>query len=262
MLCFQYPEGPRLMKTILQNPDQVHLLFDQIGGEIYDKKGKQVKDEVKWWLNSKRQSFSGQAYLDQIEKNAVYLSESTHALCHAITKYLSTGEPIIPRDQVAAYTQYTRINPSQYSQPYHLNYLRNGCMGCPVHSEHKRYAGWRELRLAGNWSTYIEEMEFSYQFFQATCIVSQSYCIGLLRNPQFAGIGRRIPQQTLFDIAFFRIGVWASMCINNIRIAGLSPREWLEQQMQQQSQETKKPQSSIELKKLKARKKKWWQFWK
>jgi tetratricopeptide (TPR) repeat protein len=183
-----------------QEARQVRLLFDQYGKEIAAKLGNQIKSTADQWLIEKQQFYKGEAYLDQIEKNAVYLEEGTLAVNLAIAQYLFQGEPVLGSDEISDFVLYTRVTQSQQTTPFHLNFIRSGCIGCPVHDQHSRYVGWRNMRLSGDWSQYMDELEFSCKYYQATYLMSQQYLTAFLQNHELAGSARYISPQELIEV--------------------------------------------------------------
>jgi hypothetical protein len=208
---------------------QVRLLFDRCGSDVIYKNRDQIKSIAEEFVRQKQQEFRGDAYLDQIEKNAIYLREGTYALNRAIVRYLSQGEPILRPEEVADFVLQTRVLQPKQTTIHHLSFLREGCTGCPVHNDHSPYEALRQMRLSGDWSKYIDELEFCCKYFQASYVVSQLYLTAFLDNHELAGSAGQIPPHKLEEVVNAHVLLWSNLCLDNVRVLteGLRAQEEL-----------------------------------
>jgi len=200
------------MGTRFREEGQVRLLFDQYANAMVDSVV-EAGNKAKEYILEKRRDHRGDAYLDQLEKNSIYLSEGTYALCVAIAQYLAAGTPRLSQNQIMSYVLQTRMTQPQQSTPYHLNFLRQGCAGCPVHKDHGRYAELRELRLSGNQSEYLNELELACKYGQASFTLSQLFLAAFLQDHSLAASAKDIRIPNLLDVALERVGNWTHITI-------------------------------------------------
>lgn len=197
---------------MLRSAGEVRGFIEMIFVQLDDMVGDSVSSQVYEGLEDKQRSFNGPAYLDQIEKNAIYLAEGSRALGAAIAHYLCVGEPLLPPEHVGHFVFTTATIQAQHATLLHANYLRTGvCSGCQVHSEHHRYSEWRDLRQSGDWSKYTEEMEFSYVFNQSLFITGKTLLTALLLNHQAAGVARWVPPAEVLGVVRERIEVHSNL---------------------------------------------------
>jgi hypothetical protein len=206
-----------------REPGQVRLLLDQCGNEIFTKVGEQINSFCSRWLAEKQQSYRGDGYLEQLEKNVIYLQEGTRAVVQAIAHYLFTGEPLLRPEEIQEFDLSVRTTRSLLTTPYHLAYLRNDCTGCPVHDEHYRYLGLRKMRVCGDLVKYIDELEFCCRYFQATYMIGQNYLMAFLNDHALAGSTQLIPDEELMQIINERVTLWANICIGNVQYRPIPP---------------------------------------
>jgi hypothetical protein len=137
-----------------QSADEVRFLLEQIRNAMPPGLHDQIRTVAIEGPEKKRREYPPSAYLDQIERNAIYLFEGVKAVSAAIVRYLMYGEPILNMDQINPFVTHTSIVGPQQTTLLHVNYLRYGCTGCAVHQEHERYAEYRTLRQAGDLTKY------------------------------------------------------------------------------------------------------------
>ena len=112
------------------------------------------------WLAKKRTTHSGDAYLDQLEKNAIYLRESASACNLATAMYLYGGQPILQTDeQVMSFVSAQR-EVGQEMARLQLKFLRSGCGGCEIHARHEMWANYRQMRNQPNRDLYSRFAHF------------------------------------------------------------------------------------------------------
>jgi len=218
------------MNGHFESAGQVRLLFDQVRNQMPPEVDDQIRSMAKEGPELKRQQYSGGAYLDQVEKNAVYLREGTMAVNAAITEYLMHGQPILSPEEIPAFLTYTRVTRPQQTVLLHLNFIRNGCSGCDVHDEHGPYAAFRQLLLTGDSARYIDEMEFSYVYFQASCLVAQQFLVAMLSNYGLAGCARLISAWELAEVVQERVFRWTDVCLGNIQPVAPQETQFLQRQ--------------------------------
>lgn len=201
----------------LRSASQVHGLVEMLFVQL-DQLGDSVKTRAHNWLAEKQRSYSGPAYLDQIEKNAVYLSESARLINAASAHYLCVGEPVLSSDEALAYAKCVGIDQARRTATLHLGYVRRGsCPGCEVCADHRRYTAWRDLRQLGDWPRYVEEMESGSVCFQGLLITAQMFLIHLLTNPQLAGIAQWVPPAEVLEVIEERVQIRSNLWLDNMK---------------------------------------------
>lgn len=221
-------------------------LLEEIGVQITDAFGNKIAKEAKEGPEEKRRQYPAASYLDQIERNAIYLREGTVSLMMAMVEYLHSGDPILPPERILDFVNMTRVVRPQQTTLLHLNFIRNGCVGCEVHDEHAPYAQLRKMIVAGDFSAYREEMEFSYVYYQGTSMMSQYYLGTLLEHHYFARSASGIAPQELFAVVQERVYLRTDVCLGNVKLVIPPAMQALLQK------EAISPQG---------KKKKGWQFW-
>jgi hypothetical protein len=236
------------MNTIYHSAGEIRFLFEQIRNSIPPEIHGQTRATAMEGPELKRKQYPSSAYVDQIEKNAVYLYEVTMTINAAIIEYLSQGRPILPREQVPAFVKDTAIMRPQQTMLLHLNFIRHGCSGCQVHEEHTRYIPFPKLLLAGDLANYMKEMEYAYVYFQASCIATQQCLTVLLQNHNLAGSGQLISLAELVEVVEERIFMWTGLCLAGHLSGGPADA----------SRSHQPPACSPDRQQTKS----WWQIWK
>jgi hypothetical protein len=175
-----------------------------------------VKSYVYGALAQKQEAFSGQAYLDQLEKNVIYMDVLAMRFRIVTAKYLCMGEPILSLQEIEPYVKSTCVKPALGASFLHLKFIREGCPGCDVHFHHGRYSWMLELRQSGDWSKYLEKLERSYIGSQAVKRVAEILLRVLLENHQFSGMARNIPYRETLDVIDNRTRIRASIWLDAI----------------------------------------------
>jgi hypothetical protein len=238
--------------SYFQSVDQVRLLLEQIGVGIEQMLGTQIRKTATEGPEMKRREYPAEAYHDQIEKNAIYLREAMVSLNAAIVEYLKHGQPLLRPDQIDEFVTYTRVTRSRQVTLLHLNYIRHGCTGCQVHAEHGPYAKLRQMVQDSDWPRYLEEMEFSYVYYQAASMMAANYLAQLLNQHNLAASARAIPPEELAGVVQERVFLRTDVCLGNFHLE--VPPDLQNALKSQASKPEPSPEESSE--------KKWWQVWK
>lgn len=173
---------------------EVRHLLDYLFGLLSNQDGT-VRRQVETWLREKRRLYSGSAYLDQMERNAIYLFERIRLRNATCTLYLRTGEPVVDsQEQAIQYMNTLEIEEAQQRARAHTQYVRTGaCSGCAVHDDHQIYSQYLRLRKSGNPSKYLETVEFDAVYYQGLLITAGMLLTSLLINPQFGASAGQVP---------------------------------------------------------------------
>lgn len=199
------------MQANLNDLNQVRALVDMLAVAMEDANGQQFISKMLEtglkWLATKQRDYKGDAYFEQIEKNAVYLQEAAMACDRAFAIFICRGEPILTtNEQISFYVQTQRVA-AQETMPLHLSFIRSGCSGCSAHEKHNLYISYQTMRKDKNRAAYIEELEFACIYYQVMFIASQYFLTGILRNPDHAGIARKLSPDQVATIIDERIGI-------------------------------------------------------
>lgn len=133
-----------------------------------------LKQVATTYLEEKKKNYSGLAYIEQLDKNYVYLDRSILALADHFIMFLIGKAHAPKKDDVDAALTDIRLSVQDESAA-HMSYLVFGCNGCDHHSDHIIYQSLRELRLK-DMTAYVEEIEFGNYFFQAAQVLSR-HCL-------------------------------------------------------------------------------------
>ncbi len=167
---------------------------------------KDMTASIEKHLVEKQSQFSGEEYLSQIEKNAVYFIVGTWGISTFIATFLigegtaandvpkpKSGEPW-SEEQIQALSTYLRFL-GKKEQSSHLAFIRYACDGCEFHVKHWMFESWRRMRQHGKLSAYIDEMEFSYLYYRWDLTVAQLILRGYLLTGEHSGFaaGLRLP---------------------------------------------------------------------
>ncbi len=165
------------------------------------------------WLAKKQRDFSGDSYFEQIEKNAIYLSECAHQVICETARHLVKGDPPNPQE-IPAIQDSLRAHAIEENS-YHLNFIRNGCNSCPVHQDHGRWQKLATIRSTANRRDYIDELEFTCIYKQMELLIAQMFLNVFLHNPQFAGIAKQLPESevltTLQERCYMTVAAWGNL---------------------------------------------------
>ena len=160
---------------LFREPIQVYSLFDDFGKAIYVNTSNDINQVVSQMLLEKQQSYLDQDYIEQLEKNVIYLCEGATQIKFGIFEYLLNGQPILNPDDVFNFVRSKGI--SYETTQYHWDFVRYGCNGCKVHNQHGQYEKLRNFRLSEAWMEYREDLEYSYQYNQTEFMVSKNFFV-------------------------------------------------------------------------------------
>lgn len=148
----------------------------------------ELKKYLDAYMEEKKQAFTGLAYLEQLEKNYVYLERCVGAMVDHANLFLLGHEKAPKANDVDSVIDAIRLT-TQAETVAHINYLKLGCTGCKYHENHAQYFQLRKIRLKDT-RAYLDEIEFGCHFFQAKSTLSQVCLVGLWQEPNgaFAGI--------------------------------------------------------------------------
>jgi hypothetical protein len=102
-----------------KSADQLRAKIEGIFYHLHELLGSNIKSNAYGALAQKQQAYSGQSYLDQLEKNVVYLNVLAIRLGAAAAKYLCTGEPLLRQQEISDYVQSTCVTPALLEMPFH-----------------------------------------------------------------------------------------------------------------------------------------------
>jgi len=162
------------------------------------------------WLANKQATYSGEAYFDQLERNAVYLRESASIFNGATAIYLYEGTPILQTEEEITSFVFSQRQFAQEVAQMQLKFLRSGCNGCEIHSWHGKWAGFKEMRGQPNRSAYLEELEFACIYFQSMFIASQYFLRVFLQNHSLASSCQLLNPKDLGPTTEQRVEIWTN----------------------------------------------------
>lgn len=201
---------------------KLSTLFDSMANVLDETVGSdQMKalvltDSLKW-LAKKQAKFSGDAYLDQLERNTVYFRESAAVCDLALAHYLHDGEPMLPVDQVRPFV-ISQKEISLSTSRDQMKFLREGCADCGSHWRHPLWQWMKEARQQLERGAYLELMEESSLLYCGNYTTSEQFLLAFLQNHQLGGVAREEGVKELWDLADNRSLVWASIWSGNMKV--------------------------------------------
>jgi len=194
--------------------DQFHGFLETLRLEIeriqgYDELTASTLDAALGWLVEKQNNFTGEAYLDQIEKNAVYFYELASICNLDSSKYLFLGQPILTAEEVEPFVSLRRGIALQIADQQ-VRFIRYSCSGCDMHDEHSLWADYQRMRNMGDRRVYVEELEFACIRNRVFFMTSEYFLSTLLLNHKWAGIASRLPVQGVIDEVIQEVHVQAT----------------------------------------------------
>ncbi len=183
--------------------DQFHGFLETLRLEMeriqgYDELTALTRDAALGWLVEKQNNFTEEAYVDQIEKNAVYFYELASICNLGSSRFLYLGQPILSAEEIGPFVSLQRGIALQTSDQQ-VRFIRYGCSGCDMHDEHGLWADYQRMRNLGDRSVYIEELEFACIRNHVSFMASEYFLSTLLLNHKWAGIASRLPVQGVID---------------------------------------------------------------
>ena len=101
--------------------------------------------------------------------------------------------------------------------PHHVNYIRNGCSGCPVHEKHFYYDQWKSMRKSGNSAEYQDTLEFACKYYQCMFMVGTAYLQVFFSDQSLAGRARNIVFSDLLGRINTQIELVVNLCLDNVK---------------------------------------------
>jgi hypothetical protein len=205
---------PELVSTL----DELSLLFDTIANQAFeensqDSLGSGVLNKALNWLAKKQATYTGDAYFEQLEKNAVYFRESALVCNGATATYLHDGTPILQTEEQVTSFVLSQREFGRAVTLLQLQFLRSGCDGCEIHSWHGKWANFKQLRSQPNRSAYLEELEFASIYFHSMFTASQYFLTIFLQNHNLARICQLLNPKDVGPTTEQRVELWTSFWI-------------------------------------------------
>ena len=200
--------------------DQLRASIENIFYHLGLQFGEVVKSNTYSALAQKQQAYSGESFVEQMEKNVIYMDVLTMQMEETAASYLCTGQPLLHPQEVAGYINSTCILPALKIVPLHLKFIREGCTGCEVHHQHGRYSRLAEIRLSGDRSKYVETLEQSYVGGNALQQTTEIFLRVLLENHQFSGIAKHITHHDTLGVINNRTRIHSSLWLGHFEVRG------------------------------------------
>lgn len=204
--------------------EQKMLAYSDLIGELVANIAKENKETLKHfassYLEEKKQNYDGLAYLEQLEKNYVYLEHCVATLSDHINLFLLGQENAPNTDKINDVLNQIRLSTRSESSA-HMKYLAFGCDGCDYHAGHTRYTKLRGLRLK-DINAYVEELEIGCSSYKASLTLSQT-CLGYLwdsSNRQYAE-SVNWDKNKMNEILFMYIKYTVSCVLNDLPLPTL-----------------------------------------
>ena len=199
--------------------DQVRSLLETMFQAIEKAGGETIVwgalDRALGWLAEKQRGYQGDAYFDQIENNAVFLREAALACMHATSEFLREGQPVLDTDEEVSFFTHAQRTIARDAASSHLNFIRDGCLGCSVHDKHESYEGYYAMRREAARPDYLEKLEFRYVHGHVMLIASQHLLAEALSNPEYAGVAEQLSsdevEEIIADTVRIRTAHWGGL---------------------------------------------------
>lgn len=207
------------MRQFYTHPNQVAHLMAMMLRHIeespdYERITSSWVDVALQYLAEKQAMYQGSSYVEQIEKNAVYLLECSTVFVSTIAEYLCIGKPVLGESHIPFFVRSLRQQGLEMAE-WQLAFIRTGCNGCPVHSRHGIWESLRTMRRTASKESYIEELEFTYIYHQMMFMISQTFLEAFLKSSRLAGSASTLAIDTLYATVEkqvrFRVALWSGL---------------------------------------------------
>jgi len=195
--------------------DFITTKLDLLGIRISDMYSYDIKARLAEDMDTKKKFYSGSRYVSSLEKEYIYLSESTRSLTDSIVNYLISGAPELKTaDEIENFARITSTHPARYTAATCLKYLYGEL------PENEEYEAYREMKLfreqyagTGGYSHIFEEI---YKEAYASNTVAQIFLKSVLRHRRyFAGAGKGEILRDLVGIVKARAELYGLICIGH-----------------------------------------------
>jgi hypothetical protein len=210
----------------INNGGDLASLFDQLINKMGDLTP--IKKEANYWVESKKQTFSGQAYQEVLEKNAVYFVEATASTKQAITKYFHSGEPHLASEEIRPYVDYIgrEIPQQQLELGGIVSFIRGDNPKKPNQASNWDWYKIKHLRENKNQQKYLNEMECICRTYQAATILADIFLLNILHKTELARIANNLPDYEVLGIVIQRIDWWANFATENNSDSNQQKKKW------------------------------------
>lgn len=200
------------------NTLQLNAVFDLYMNQYIGANGPfALGKQVDQWLEAKRSNYQGHAYVEQLEKNCIYLTESAASIQTYIVRYLRTGEPKLTKDQIHEFVEFTRIVYAQGVTPQILAFIYGQSDKLLPTASGFQWDKIRFLREEADSAIYIDELEFTCKLSQANSAVSQTLLGTLLDDARYrGGCMKNVSESEVSEAVTQRANIWANISIGNI----------------------------------------------
>jgi hypothetical protein len=180
----------------------------------------ELKSQAENWVVNLKKRYQQREYLAKLEEQGVYLAEASNNVSELITTYLTNGEPVLLEPQeMQVFVKTISVRQALEDMPHHVNYIRNGCSGCPVHEKHFFYELLKSLRSSGNSAEYQDTLEFACKYYQCMFMLGTTYFQALLFDQSLAGSAKNIGYTDLVERVGVQIETAAHLCLDNLEFA-------------------------------------------
>lgn len=146
------------------------------------------------YVPAKQARYSGAEYVDQIEKNAIYLEWSFEAAVDLIASFIEAGTPDISKmsdADVASIASGAELGvKARAAVPTVVAYVHHGS---PFLPGFERYSTLRKHFANRDVPEFIDELEVMCTYYQAAFVTAQMTLMSVCRSSSNRAIGRGLP---------------------------------------------------------------------
>jgi hypothetical protein len=180
----------------------------------------EYKSQAENWVINLKKRYRPEEYLAKLEEQGVYLAEASDNVIELIAEYFTTGKPLLLEPQeMQVFVKNISVKQPLENTPHHVNYIRNGCSGCPVHEKHFYYDQWKSMRSSGISAEYQDTLEFACKYYQCMFMLGTTYLHAFLSDRTLAGSARDIVFADLLERVRNQIELVVNLCLDNVGFA-------------------------------------------
>ncbi len=215
-----YSKGNITQPEITSNETKVRNLstfISKVGEKVASGTGEKIRSEAGTWLEDKKSKYSGNEYIKQLEKNAIYAVESVHVSLSSLVTFIITEIDLSPEfinNHIGNGKKLARDKVG-----LHLNYLNDNCSSCVVHKDHERYVGLKDLKNSGDIEKYIDELEFWCLLYRAMQTFTISYISLFMSNTNKFKVFGGLDEEVIRREVEAYIKFYTNECIGNLDLA-------------------------------------------
>lgn len=197
------------------SPSGLDRALDYIGQQIavHSPEGAKIKNENEAWLSDKKLSYRGDAYIQQLEKNAIYNVERAFGICDII------AELLIAQGNIDSNKIMHMMGTKHEAAHAFVGTIVSWIAGDSASASEvikARYAGLRKIKTSNNSHDYIKELESWCYVYRPMAATATSYVQFLADNSISENLVSGINREQLKEHISKKVYFWSNVAIGNV----------------------------------------------